>query len=77
MCSSSSTEYTFHFAKLILVPLLDQYGCDFICSKVTGVIDIAPRSTVGPGLSLLSLGCSGGCSEASKEIVLDKEAMQS
>ena len=47
----------------------------FIVSKVTGVVDIAPRSTVGPGLSLLSLGCSGGCSEASKEIMSDKEAM--
>ena len=49
----------------------------FIFSKVTGVVDIAPRSTVGPGLSLLSLGCDGGCSEASKEIMSDKEAMQS
>ena len=65
--------------KSICVPLLDQHGHDFIFifSKVTGVVDIAPRSTVGPGLSLLSLGCSGGCSEASKEIMSDKEAMQS
>lgn len=65
MCSSSSTEYTFPFAK----------GHDFMFPKVTGVVDIAPRSTVGPGLSLLSLGCSGGCSEALKEIMSDNEAM--
>ena len=31
-------------------------------TEVTGVVETAPRSTVGPGLSSLRLGCSGGCS---------------